>query len=220
MPSNISILFEDNHLLVVRKPAGILSQGDHTGDPNLLDMGKSYIKDKYNKPGEVFLGLVQRLDRPVSGVMVFARTSKAAARLSEQIRNRTIQKQYWALAEGQLPASGQLEHHLAKRQSKSRIVEPPQGQHAKLSYKCINFNNNISWLEIQLHTGRHHQIRVQFAHIGHALIGDYKYGSRKPYPNRSFALHAQSLTFIHPTTQETLTFQADPDPHWFTVFGK
>lgn len=215
----LNILFEDNHLLVVRKPAGLLSQGDQTGDPNLLDLGKTYLKDKYNKPGNVFLGLVQRLDRPVSGVMVFARTSKAAARLSEQIRNRTIQKHYWALAEGQLPPSGKLDHHIAKRQKKSRIVEPPQGQHATLSYQCLGFQNNISWLTIQLNTGRHHQIRVQFAHIGHALIGDYKYGSRKPYPNRSFALHAQSLTFTHPTTQKTLTFTADPDPHWFTTFG-
>jgi 23S rRNA pseudouridine1911/1915/1917 synthase len=220
LSSNISILFEDNHLLVIRKPSGMLTQGDQTGDPNLLDWGKDHLKKKYNKPGQVFLGLVHRLDRPVSGVMVFARTSKAAARLSDQIRNRTIQKQYWALVEGQLPQSGQLEHHLARRQSKSRVVEPPQGQLAKLSYQCIDFHNNISWLEIQLHTGRHHQIRVQFAHIGHTLIGDYKYGSRKPYPNRSFALHAQSLTFNHPTTQETLTFKADPDPHWFTVFGK
>lgn len=218
MSSNISILFEDNHLLVVRKPSGILTQGDQTGDPNLLDWGKDYLKNKYNKPGNVFLGLVHRLDRPVSGVMVFARTSKAAARLSEQIRNRSIQKQYWALAEGKLPQSGQLEHHLARRQSKSRVVDPSQGQHAKLSYHCLEYKNNISWLEIQLHTGRHHQIRVQFAHIGHALIGDYKYGSRKPYPNRAFALHAQSLTFIHPTTQETLSFKADPDPCWFTIF--
>ncbi len=215
----LTILYEDNHLLVVRKPIGVLSQGDHTGDPNLLDLGKAYLKDKYQKPGNVFLGLVQRLDRPVSGVMVFARTSKGAARLSEQIRNRTIQKQYWALAEGKLPKSGHLEHQIAHRQSKSRIVEPPEGQHAKLSYQCLDYKNNISWLEIQLNTGRHHQIRIQFSHIGHPLIGDYKYGSRKPYPDRSFALHAQSLTFTHPTTQEILTFTADPDPHWFTICG-
>lgn len=217
---SLHVVHEDNHLLVVRKPAGILSQGDHTGDPNLLDMGKTYIKDKYNKPGKVFLGLVQRLDRPVSGVMVFARTSKAAARLSEQIRNRTIKKQYWALAEGKLSQSGQLEHHIAKRQSKSRIVDPPQGQHAKLSYQLLDYKNDISWLEIQLNTGRHHQIRIQFSHTGHPLIGDYKYGSRKPYPNRSLALHAQSLTFTHPTTQEPLTFTTDPDNHWTTIFNK
>ncbi|MBT3604127.1 MAG: RluA family pseudouridine synthase, partial [Candidatus Latescibacteria bacterium] len=151
-------------------------------------------------------------------VMVFARTSKAAARLSEQIRNRTIKKQYWALAEGKLPQSGQLEHHIAKRQSKSRIVDPPQGQHANLSYQLLDYKNDISWLEIQLNTGRHHQIRIQFSHIGHPLIGDYKYGSRIPYPNRSLALHAQSLTFTHPTTQEPLTFTADPDNHWITTF--
>lgn len=218
MTSNLHILYEDNHLLVIRKPVGILVQGDHTGDPNLLDLGKTYLKEKYNKPGNVFLGLVHRLDRPVSGVMVFARTSKAAARLSEQIRNRTIQKQYWAIAEGTLPDKGRLEHHIAKRQTKSRIVEPPQGQHATLSYRRIKHNDAFSWLEIQLNTGRHHQIRVQFSHIGHPLLGDYKYGSRKSFPNRSFALHAQSLTFIHPTTQEPLTFQTDPDPYWQTIF--
>ena len=216
---SLTVLYEDNHLLVVRKPIGMLVQGDHTGDPNLLDEGKTYLKKKYNKPGQVFLGLVQRLDRPFSGVMVFARTSKAAARLSEQIRNRTVEKQYWALAEGKLPGSGQLEHHIAHRQSKSRIVDPPQGQHALLSYRCLDHKNDITWLEIQLNTGRHHQIRIQFSHIGHPLIGDYKYGSRKPYPDRSFALHAHSLTFVHPTTQEKITFQADPDPHWFSIFG-
>ena len=214
----LTVLYEDNHLLVVRKPSGMLSQGDQTGDPNLLDVGKAYLKEKYDKPGNVFLGLVHRLDRPVSGVMVFARTSKSAARLSEQIRDRTIHKQYWALAEGRLPKSGQLAHHLAHRQSKSRVVSPPEGQHASLSYRCINYHNNISWLEIQLETGRHHQIRVQFAHIGHALIGDYKYGSRKPYPHRSLALHALSLSFTHPITQESMIFKADPDPHWYTTF--
>lgn len=197
----------------------MLAQGDHTGDPNVLDWGKAYLKEKYNKPGNVFLGLVHRLDRPVSGVMVFARTSKSAARLSEQIRARTIQKKYWAIAEGHLPPSGTLEHHIAKRQTKSRIVEPPQGQKATLSYRNLAQQNNLSWLEIDLNTGRHHQIRVQFAHIGHPLVGDYKYGSRLTFPNRSFALLAQSLTFKHPITQETLTFTTKPEAHWTKLFG-
>lgn len=214
----LEVLYLDNHLLVVRKPAGVLAQADQTGDISLLEQGKAFLKAQFNKPGEVFLGLVHRLDRPASGVVVFARTSKAASRLSAQFRTRQIEKKYWALVEGQTPERGHLVHHLARRQSRSRVVAPPDGQRAELSYVRRKYADGASWVEIDLETGRHHQIRVQFSQIGHPLLGDFKYGAQKPFPNRALALHARALTVMHPTTQEHMTFIAEPEPFWPEAF--
>lgn len=210
----MDILYLDNHLLVVRKPAGMLVQGNHTGDENLLDIGKAYLKVKFNKPGNVFLGLVHRLDRPVSGVVVFARTSTSARRLSQQFRERTVEKHYIALVHGKTPENGHLVNHIARRQTKSRIVNAPHGQRAELAYERMAYHNGVSSVRVDLATGRHHQIRVQFADIGHPVLGDFKYGSRKPFPNRAIALHAQSLTIIHPTKKEHMTFETRPEKFW------
>lgn len=211
----MNVLYLDNHLLVVRKPAGMLVQGNHTGDENLLDVGKAFLKAKFNKPGDVFLGLVHRLDRPVSGVVAFARTSKSARRLSGQFRERTVEKLYWAVVEGKVPETGHLVNVLARRQTKSRVIEDEnRGQRAELSFERLSYANGLSWVAVNLGTGRHHQIRVQFAHIGHPLLGDFKYGSRKPFPNRALALHARSLTLLHPTKKEPMTFEAEPEIFW------
>lgn len=209
----MDILYLDNHLLVVRKPAGLLIQGDHTADENLLDMGKAYLKDAFDKPGNVFLGLVHRLDRPVSGVVVFARTSTAARRLSDQFRRRTVEKYYIALVEGKVVKTGRLVHHIARRQTKSRIVSHA-GQRAELSFERLAYRRGISCIRVNLATGRHHQIRVQFAHIGHPILGDFKYGSRKPFPNRAIALHAQAISVTHPTKKARMTFEAEPESFW------
>ncbi len=212
---DLDVLYLDNHLLVVRKPIGMLVQGNHTSDDNLLDLGKAFLKVKFNKPGNVFLGLVHRLDRPVSGVVVFARTSTAARRLSEQFRKRTVEKRYWALVQGKISENGRLVNYLARRQTKSRVVEDEnRGQRAELSFERLAYKDGVSWVEVDLATGRHHQIRVQFAHFGHPLLGDYKYGSRKPFPNRSVALHARSLSVVHPTKKEQMTFEAEPEAFW------
>ncbi len=210
----MDILYLDNHLLVVRKPAGMLVQGNHTGDENLLDIGKAYLKVKFNKPGNVFLGLVHRLDRPVSGVVVFARTSTSARRLSQQFRERTVKKHYVALVHGQVPKNGRIVNYIARRQTKSRIVNAPHGQRAELSYERLAYRNGVSSVRVNLATGRHHQIRVQFADMGHPVLGDFKYGSRKPFPNRAIALHAQALIITHPTKKEPMTFKTKPETFW------
>jgi 23S rRNA pseudouridine1911/1915/1917 synthase len=211
----MDVLYLDNHLFVVRKPAGMLVQGDHTGDDNLLDLGKAFLKVEFNKPGNVFLGLVHRLDRPVSGVVAFARTSTAARRLSDQFRERTVEKRYWALVQGKAPETGRLVNYLARRQSKSRVVDDKtRAQLAELSFELLVYADGVSWVSVDLATGRHHQIRVQFANIGHALLGDFKYGSRKPFPKRSLALHARSLTLLHPTKKERMTFETEPEAFW------
>ena len=209
----MDILYLDNHLLVARKPAGLLIQGDHTADENLLDLGKAYLKIAFDKPGNVFLGLVHRLDRPVSGVVVFARTSTAARRLSDQFRRRTAKKRYVALVEGKVAKTGRLVHGIARRQTKSRIVSHA-GQRAELSFERLAYRRGLSHIRVNLATGRHHQIRVQFAHIGHPILGDFKYGSRKPFPNRAIALHAQSISVTHPTKRERMTFEAEIESFW------
>jgi 23S rRNA-/tRNA-specific pseudouridylate synthase len=151
----------------------------------------------------------------VSGVVVFARTSTAARRLSEQFRKRTVEKRYWALVQGKISENGRLVNYLARRQTKSRVVEDEnRGQRAELSFERLAYKDGVSWVEVDLATGRHHQIRVQFAHFGHPLLGDYKYGSRKPFPNRSVALHARSLSVVHPTKKEQMTFEAEPEAFW------
>ena len=205
----LNVLYEDNHLLVICKPAGILVQGDQTGDVTLLSMAKDYLKEKYNKPGNVFLGLVHRLDRPASGVIVFARTSKAAGRLMKQFQQRQTRKIYLCLAEGEIPLNGSWKDRIERREATSFIAngEP----NASLSFKRLKFQNGVSLTEVELHTGKHHQVRVQFASRGFPIIGDFRYGSKIKFPNRAIALHARELRIEHPTTKEPLTFQCEPD---------
>ncbi len=213
---NLDIIYVDNHLLVVRKPAGMLVQGDRTGDRSLLEYGKAYVKAAFNKPGDAFLGLVHRLDRPTSGVMVFARTSKAAARLSEQFRARQIGKIYWALVEGKTPREGRMADTLLRAGPSSTVSD--RGQEAVLAFRRLRFERGISWVEVRPKTGRHHQIRVQFAHRGHPVVGDFRYGGRVRFPEKSLALHARALTLLHPTRKEEMTFTAAPEVFWPAKF--
>ena len=210
--TNLEVIYIDNHLLVVRKPSGMLAQGDRTGDRSLLEYGKAYVKAAFNKPGDAFLGLVHRLDRPTSGVMVFARTSKAAARLSEQFRARRIGKIYWALVEGKTPREGRMADTLLRAGPSSRVSD--RGQEAVLGFRRLRFERGISWVEVRPKTGRHHQIRVQFAHRGHPVVGDFRYGASIGFPEKSLALHARALTLLHPTRKEEMTFTAAPEVFW------
>ncbi|MDO4584931.1 MAG: RluA family pseudouridine synthase [Planctomycetia bacterium] len=211
----MQVLYEDNHLLVVNKPAGLPTMGVAEGEKSLLTVAKNYIAQKYHKPGNVYLGIVSRLDTPTTGVVVIARTSKAAKRLNEQFRSRTVQKTYWAIVEGFPPPEGTLSHRMGeeKRHRKMFITQNRDGIPAILHYKTFQRFENASLLEIHLETGRKHQIRVQMAHIGHPILGDYKYGSRKPFP-LGIALHARTLTFQHPTLGTTLTLNADLPTTW------
>ena len=210
----MKVLYTDNHLLVVRKPAGMLVQGDRTGDMSLLDCAREYIKDKFNKPGNVYLGLVHRLDRPTSGVVALALTSKAAKRLSEQFRMGSVRKIYWALVEGKTPAEGKLVDRIRRHGPTSHLTKRDGGQHAELSFRRLRYHEGVSWVEIELATGRHHQIRVQFAHRGHQVIGDFRYGSKVKFGQKALALHARSLTINHPTRKEDMTFVAELEPFW------
>ena len=208
----LRVLYEDNHIIVVEKMPNIPSQSDKTEDIDMLTIVKQYIKEKYNKPGNVYLGLVHRLDRPVGGVMVFARTSKAASRLSEQVRNKTFKKQYLAVVDGKIDGkNGTLEDYLYKdeRNNISKVVnkEKKNSKYAKLDYEVITYNEvkNLSLLKINLYTGRHHQIRVQLSNFGHSIFGDQKYGTRGK--NKQIALWAYKLTIEHPITKEIMTFK-------------
>ncbi len=208
---DIEIIFEDNHLLVVNKPVGLLSQEDHTGDQDLLTLCKKYIKNDQNKPGNVFLGLLHRLDRPVSGVMMFAKTSKAASRLSEQIRKRSIKKKYLTVVQGDPPPNGYLTHHLKKDNATNSVsvVSPNTkgAQDAKLMFQLKESHGDLHLLEVTLITGRPHQIRVQLSHEGYPIWGDKKYGhSAQSTP----ALHAYSLHIQHPTLKKEMFFSANP----------
>ncbi|HEY0829434.1 MAG TPA: RluA family pseudouridine synthase [Bacilli bacterium] len=217
----VAILYEDNHIIVVEKPVNMLSQEDDTGDLDLLTYLKEDIKMRYHKPGNVYLGLVHRLDRPVGGAMVFAKTSKAASRLSESIRNRSFAKTYLAILHGQpkLPA-GRLVHHLLKDPNSNTVhVVSPKQEHAKeaiLDYEVINpSQEGFSLVRIQLLTGRSHQIRVQFSSIGCPLYGDQRYGinaqvKRGYAPKEQIALWSHELTFQHPTLNQQVTFRSIP----------
>lgn len=209
----VQILYEDNHLIFVKKPFSFLVQADKTGDEDLLSFLKKYLKSKYNKPGDVFLGLVHRLDRPTAGVMVFAKTSKAAARLSDQIRNRNFEKQYLAIVKGRLAhRAGNLEDYLMKDPKKNvvRVASIEEGgKQALLSYQVLDYKNGYSYLSIHLITGRFHQIRVQFATRGHPLYGDQKYGGEPNAHYDGIALFAQRLTLFHPTKRESLSIACE-----------
>ena len=216
----LDVIYCDNHILVINKPAGMLIQGDKTGDPSLFEYAKSYIKDKYNKPGNVYLGLVHRLDRPVSGVVIFARTSKAASRLSNQFKERTTEKIYTAIVEGKVPTEGDFEDSIARRGVTSYIAKDGEGSHADLHFSRLSYKDGFSLVRIRLGTGRHHQIRVQFASRGYPILGDFRYGSSLKFGNRAIALHSSSLTIIHPTTKEEMTFTSKPEKSWQSYFSE
>ncbi len=214
---NLKVIYEDNHIIVVEKTPNIPSQADKTGDMDMLTLVKNYIKEKYNKPGNVYLGLIHRLDRPVGGVMVFAKTSKAASRLSEQVRTKSLKKIYLAVVDGKVEkAKGTLEDYLYKdeRNNISKVVSATKknAKLAKLDYEVLKYNEvkDLSLLKVNLHTGRHHQIRVQLSNFGHSIFGDQKYGTRGK--GKQIALWAYSLTIMHPTTKEEMTFEDLPEP--------
>ena len=214
--NNLQILHEDNHIIVVNKRVGDIVQGDKTGDKPLSDVVKEYIKYKHNKPGEVFLGVVHRLDRPTTGIVVFARTSKALIRMNELFKNRETQKTYWAIVKNKPQKSeDQLVHFLKRNEknntSKAHLKEVPESKLASLDYKIIKELNNYFALEIDLHTGRHHQIRAQLSAIGSPIKGDLKYGFDRSNPDGGIHLHARKLVFIHPVSKETLIIIA-PTP--------
>ena len=207
--SNLQILHEDNHLIIVNKRVGDIVQGDKTGDKPLSDVVKEYIKDKFNKPGEVFLGVVHRLDRPTTGIVVFARTTKALTRMNELFSNRETQKTYWAIVKNKPEnLEAKLIHYLKRNEknntSKAHLKEVPESKLASLDYKIITELNNYYALEINLYTGRHHQIRAQLAAINCPIKGDLKYGFDRSNPDGGIHLHARKLVFIHPVTKENL----------------
>ncbi len=210
----LDIIYEDNHLIVVNKSVGDLVQGDSTGDQPLSDKVKAYIKTKYNKPGNVYLGVVHRLDRPTSGVLVFAKTSKALSRLNKQFSDRQTQKTYWAMVKNKPEKNqGRLEHFMKRntKQNKSYAYpkEIPDSKKAILNYKLIKSLNHYYLLEIDLETGRHHQIRAQLSAIGLPIKGDLKYGAKRSNPDGGIHLHAKKLSLLHPVKKVNMTFEAN-----------
>lgn len=207
------ILYEDNHVIVVNKMPSELTQGDKTGDATLPDLVKTYLKEKYQKPGNVFLGVVHRLDRPTSGALVFARTSKALERLNAQFREKETNKVYWAIV-SQKPNQdkGELIHYLKKNESQNKSYVVAEGtlgsKKAILYFQNIGSSERYHLLEIKLETGRHHQIRCQLAHMGCIIKGDLKYGDKRSNPDSSICLHARTLSFEHPTTKERIAVTA------------
>ena len=211
--NKLNVLYEDNHIIVVEKPVNVLSQGDNSGDVSLLDMVKDYVKVKYNKPGNVYIGLVHRLDRPVGGVMVFARTSKAASRISDQVRSKNFVKKYYAVVSGMVEAATYVDK--LERLDNGNTVVSANGKESILSFDVVDYNkeSNCSLVDISLKTGRHHQIRVQFASRGHYLLGDQRYGVED---KTQIALFAYYLSFDHPVTKEKMEFKLLPENigHW------
>ncbi|MDD2378126.1 MAG: RluA family pseudouridine synthase [Bacilli bacterium] len=215
----IKVLYEDNHLLVVEKPINIPVQADESKDLDLLTMLKQYIKDKYQKPGNVYLGLVHRLDRPVGGVMVFAKTSKCASRLSEQVRTHQIEKEYHAVVMNKTPSEGKFYDKLLKNRKTNIVTVDERGKEAILNYKLIEYKENMSLVKIDLITGRSHQIRVQFASRNYPLYGDQKYNMNSKVKEQ-IALYATSLTILHPTTKEVMTFKTElPNSYPWKLFN-
>lgn len=214
--NKLNVLYEDNHIIVAVKPANIPSQADISGDIDMLTMVKEYVKKKYNKPGNVYIGLVQRLDRPVSGIMVFARTSKAASRLTNEIKEHKVKKTYLAVVRGLFnKKNGSLVNYIVKQNdNSSKITTKDKGKIAKLKYEVISENKEkkLSLVRVNLETGRHHQIRVQFSNIGHPLYGDQRYGKQD---KKQLALFAYHLEFYHPITKEKLVFEYMPKEEIF-----
>ena len=216
MKNNLEVLYEDNHIIVVVKPQNILSQSDNTKDIDMLNIIKKYIKEKYNKPGNVYLGLVHRLDRPTGGVMVFAKTSKSASRLSKQITEGSLKKTYLAVVPNFNLKKGTFIDYLEKdKNNNSIITSKEKGKYAKLNFETITKKNNNALVKIDLLTGRHHQIRVQFSSRGYPLYGDQRYGKMD---KKQLALFAYKLEFIHPVTKEKMVFKKEPNYGIFLDF--
>lgn len=208
-PENLQVLFEDNHLIIINKRVGDIVQTDKTQDKPLSDVVKQYIKVKYSKPGEVFLGVVHRLDRPTSGIVIFARTSKALTRLNQMFKEHQLEKKYWALVRNKpTTESDFLEHYLLRNPknntSKAFLKEVLNSKKAKLKYTLLKSLQNYHLLEIELFTGRHHQIRTQLSYIGCPIKGDLKYGDKRSNPNGGINLHARSIAFVHPVSKELI----------------
>ena len=220
----MTVLFEDNHIIAVNKTCNEIVQGDKTGDTPLSEIVKAYIKTQYNKPGEVFLGVTHRIDRPTSGVVLFARTSKALARLNEMFKSHEqIQKTYWAIVQGEpKQPEARLENWLVKNeaQNKSYIAKPgaKEAKQAVLSYKTLAKGDHYTLLEVNLETGRHHQIRCQLAAIGCPIKGDLKYGAKRSNPDGGICLHARQIAFIHPVKKEPVTIVAPVPKEFLTIF--
>jgi len=211
----VKVIYEDNHLLVVEKPVNILSQGDDTNDKDMVNLLKNYVKEKYNKPGNVFIGLVHRLDRPVGGVMVFAKTSKAASRLSEQVRNKSFKKTYRAVIHGNMNKNEDTLKDYLYKNKKTNMVSVVNKNHkeaknAELDYKTLQSKDNLSLVEIDLKTGRPHQIRVQFSSRKHPLFGDQRYGQNLNKVGQQIALWSYKIEITHPTTKEPMEFICEP----------
>lgn len=217
----MEILYEDNHIIIVNKSPREIVQGDKTGDKPLVDMVKDYLKKKYHKPGNVFCGVVHRLDRPTSGIVVFAKTSKALARLNEMFKKGEVDKTYWAIVKDLPPQDeGTLVHFLIKNQKNNKSVayntEKPRSKKAVLHYKLVGRSQRYYLLEVKLETGRHHQIRCQLAKIGLPIRGDLKYGAQRSNPDGSISLHARNISFVHPVSKKMIDITAPvpDDPLW------
>ena len=211
--NDLTILYEDNHIIVVLKPQGVPSCGDESGDDSLLEAVRRYVKVTYDKPGNVYIGLIHRLDRPTGGVMVFAKTSKALARLNEMFKNGDVHKTYWAIVKNcPQETEATLEHYLVRNEKQNKSYaydrEKPGSKKAILHYKLIGHSENYFLLEVDLKTGRHHQIRCQLAKIGCPIKGDLKYGFPRSNPDGSICLHARRVSFIHPVSKELIELEA------------
>jgi 23S rRNA pseudouridine1911/1915/1917 synthase len=216
--SRLHVLYEDNHVLAVAKPAGLATMGAVAGETTLLTLAKAYLKEKYHKPGNVYLGVVSRLDAPVTGVVIFARTSKAAQRLTDQFRTRTVEKIYWAIVEGVVePVAGECVAWVIKDEDaqRMRVVGPqfPGAKQARLHYRRLAIVRRDSLVEVELETGRKHQIRLQWADRGHPILGDAKYGSQRSFSS-GIALHARRLVFMHPVKGESIELLAPTPASW------
>ncbi len=223
-PGALDVIYEDNHLLALNKKSGQIVQGDKTGDVSLFTLAKAYIKEKYQKPGRVFLGVVHRLDRPVSGLLLYARTSKSVTRLNEMFRENRPEKVYWAIVQNKPPADeGTLENFLKKDPGKNKSFvchkDTPGARHASMTYRMAGASQRYCLLEVRLHTGRHHQIRVQLAHVGCPVKGDLKYGYPRSNKDGSISLHARKMCFIHPVrkTEIKLVAPVPDDPLWLVM---
>lgn len=216
----INIVYEDNHLLVVEKPINVPTQEDSSKDLDFLSMLKDYIKKRDNKPGNVYLGLVHRLDRPAGGIMVFAKTSKCASRLSEQVRNRTLKKEYHIVCSGKLDDKGTFVDRLLKDEKNNIVKVDDKGKESILDYELIDYKDDMSLAKINLKTGRSHQIRVQFSSRGHALYGDQKY-NKDSKVGEQLSLFSSSISFLHPITKERLEFKLNlPNKYPWNIFDK
>lgn len=219
----MTVVYEDNHIIIVNKTASEIVQGDKTGDVPLSETVKQYLKEKYQKPGNVFIGVTHRLDRPVSGLVLFAKTSKALTRLNEMFKRGEVKKTYWAVVKNRPPQEeGTLSHWLLRNEKQNKSYaydkEKSGSKHALLDYRLIAASDNYYLLEVNLKTGRHHQIRCQLSKMGCPIKGDLKYGSPRSNTDGSICLHARSLSFVHPVSKETINIEA-PLPPSFNMFG-